>query len=106
MAQPFAGVRQKSLGELEDSLVEMERVYTQAIGCGDRETALHCRRVVIEARRRARFASKNAKATEDKRRLKAEMSEWMLVWLENPPVFPVWARLRRGTLSTDASPAR
>ncbi len=95
VAQPFQGVGQKTIGELEASLIELEKVYTQAIARGDRDTAKHCRRVVIEARRRVRFASGNQKAAEEKRRLKAEMSEWMLVWLENPPVFPAWARLRR-----------
>ncbi|MSV30207.1 MAG: hypothetical protein EXQ52_15900 [Bryobacterales bacterium] len=93
------------MAELEASLIEMEKVYTQAIACGDRDTAKHCRRVVIEARRRARFASGNQKVVEEKRRLKAEMSEWMLVWLENPPVFPAWAKLRLKTLLSENSGA-
>jgi predicted metal-binding protein len=97
--QPFAGVNQKSLDELETSLDAMGNAYAEAKAQGDLALARECRRVVIQARRRARFASKNAKVSEQKRVLKAEMAEWMLVWLENPPVFPAWAKLRRSALA-------
>jgi hypothetical protein len=30
--------------------------------------------------------------------LKAEMFEWMLVWLDDPAMFPTWAQLRRTTI--------
>jgi hypothetical protein len=31
----------------------------------------------------------------EKRAQKAEMVEWMLVWLENPGIFGAWAELRK-----------
>jgi hypothetical protein len=43
---------------------------------------------VIAAKSRARFLSR-------KYPLKAEMVEWMLVWLGDPAMFPAWAQLRR-----------
>jgi hypothetical protein len=46
---------------------------------------------VIAAKDHARFASRK----EEKRPEKEEMILWMLTWLENPPVFPEWVRLRR-----------
>ena len=31
----------------------------------------------------------------EKRAQKEEMVQWMLVWLENPAIFPQWVKLRR-----------
>jgi len=28
--------------------------------------------------------------------LKEEMVDWMLVWLDDPAMFPAWAEIRRG----------
>jgi hypothetical protein len=50
--------------------------------------------VVIAAKDHARFAARK----EEKREEKEEMALWILTWLENPPVFPEWARLRRAAL--------
>ena len=97
--QPWAGVRQHTFEELEQSLREMLLVYEEATANGDRDRARYCRRQVIAAKDRAKFAA--AKKPE-----KAEMAEWMLVWLENPPVFPAWveARKRVCALSADGGP--
>jgi hypothetical protein len=86
--QPWAGVRQHTFEELEQSLREMLHVYQEAIAASDRDRARYCRRQVIAAKDRARFAS--AKKPD-----KAEMAEWMLVWLENPEVFPAWVDARK-----------
>jgi hypothetical protein len=50
--------------------------------------------VVITAKDHSRFAALRSK-DEAKRREKEEMVEWMIVWLENPAIFPQWVRLRR-----------
>jgi hypothetical protein len=47
-----------------------------------------CRGQVIVAKARARFLNR-------KNALKAEMVEWMLVWLGDPAMFSAWAALRR-----------
>lgn len=100
--QPFAGVRQKSFDELEQSLIEMERIYSEAIQAGDRERARYCRNVVIHARDRARMVARNSNAPPETKARKREMAGWMLVWLENPGVFPIWVRLRKMRLATEA----
>jgi hypothetical protein len=92
---PFGGVRQKTLEELERSLVEMESAYSSAKETGDRACAQQCRTAVIEAKDHARLAARSPKTSPDKKALKEEMIQWMLVWLENPGVFPAWARLRK-----------
>ncbi len=95
VAQPFAGVRQKTFKELEDSLLAMEEVYSQAKETGDRARAQQCRNAVIQAKDHARFAARSPKASPEKKVQKEEMIQWMLVWLDDPGVFPAWVKLRK-----------
>jgi hypothetical protein len=62
---------------------------------GNRDRARYCRRQVIAAKDRARFAAQNSSTAPEKRAQKEEMVEWMLVWLENPEVFQVWVQARK-----------
>ena len=102
--QPYAGIRQHTLEELELSLREMLQVYSQARAAGDRERARYCRRQVIAAKDRARFLGRSGRMPAEKQVLKKEMVDWMLVWLENPEVFPAWVEARKRAIST-APPA-
>ena len=86
--QPYAGIRQHTFEELEASLGEMLEVYQAAMAAGDRDRARYCRRQVIAAKDRAKFLVKKIPAKE-------EMAQWMLVWLENPEVFPAWVAARK-----------
>ena len=86
--QPWAGVRQHTLDELEESLRSMLDVYLEAAAAGNRERARYCRRQVIAAKDRAKFLAKVKPEKE-------EMVQWMLVWLENPEVFPAWVEARK-----------
>jgi hypothetical protein len=92
---PFGGVRQKTFDELERSLLEMEEAYTRACQTGDRARAQLCRNVVIQAKDHARLAGRSPKASIEKKAQKEEMIQWMLVWLENPGIFPAWVKLRK-----------
>jgi hypothetical protein len=93
--QPFAGVRQHTFAELEQSLRELLDVYTAASADGDRERARYCRKQVIAAKDRAKFAARSERSAAEKRAVKEEMAQWMLVWLENPEVFPAWVEARK-----------
>ena len=93
--QPFAGIRLHTFAELEASLREMLAVYEAALAAGDRERARYTRRQVIGAKDRARFIARNPRTPEPKKAEKAEMAQWTLVWLENPPVFPAWVEARK-----------
>jgi hypothetical protein len=55
--------------------------------------------LVIEAKNHARLAAVRSKDAATKAE-KQEMIRWMLVWLENPAAFPLWARLRRRAASS------
>ena len=92
---PYGGVNQRTFEELEQSLVEMERVYSAARESGDQAQAQYARNTVIEAKEHARFAARSSKTSLEKKMEKEEMIQWMLVWLENPGVFPAWVKLRR-----------
>jgi hypothetical protein len=92
---PFGGVRQRTFEELEHSLLEIEEVYTRATENGDRARAQLCRNAVIRAKDHARLAARGAKTSAEKKAQKQEMIEWMLVWLENPGIFPAWVKLRK-----------
>jgi hypothetical protein len=81
------GVRQESFEALESSLLRLLAEYEQA----DSARRARVRSVVIAAKDHARLAGRN----EGKRAEKEEMVLWMLTWLENPPVFPEWVRLRQ-----------
>lgn len=99
IAQPMGGVRQGSFEDLEASLLELENEYAMAVAQGDRKRATACRRAVIQAKDRARLISRSEKVDAEKRRQKAEMTEWMLVWLENPGIFAAWVTLRKKSLT-------
>lgn len=99
--QPYAGVRQHSFDELEQSLDEMLETYRAAMAAGNRDRARSCRRQVIAAKDRAKFLAANPRTGETKRAEKAEMAQWMLVWLENPEVFPAWVEARKKALASE-----
>jgi len=103
-AQPFAGIRQKSFHDVEHDLLEMLAIYAEAMRAGDRQRARYCRRQVIAAKDRARFLARSPKTSPAKKAQKQEMAGWMLVWLENPEVFPAWVEIRkRYCSSTDST---
>ena len=90
---PTLQIRWKTLDELEASLRDFERRYAEA---PVQRRAL--RDAVIKAKDRARFASRNPKVAAEKRAVKEEMVQWMLVWLDDPSMFGDWVTLRRGQL--------
>ena len=72
------------------------RSTAKRTAAGHRERARYCRRQVIAAKDRAKFlAGKHPHEKE-------EMAQWMLVWLENPEVFPAWVEARKTVLATNS----
>ena len=81
------GVRQETFEALESSLLKLLAEYES----GNPARRQSVRKLVIEAKEHARWAARKPERREDK----VEMALWMLTWLENPPLFPQWVRLRR-----------
>ena len=88
LAPMVEGVRQGSFDELETSLLRFQDEYER----GDPARRAAVRRLVITSKEHARLAARNPA----KRAEKEEMILWLLTWLENPPLFADWVRLRRG----------
>ena len=87
LAPLVEGVRQENFDALESSLLNLLAEYER----GDLAAKTSVRRLVIESKDHARWAAR----IPEKRSEKQEMALWMLTWLENPPLFPQWVRLRR-----------
>ena len=77
------GVRQDNFEHLARTLIALQQAYEQSPPPAQRRI----RNLVITAKDHARLASR-------RRPEKAQMVEWMLVWLENPPVFETWWRVK------------
>jgi len=81
------GVRQESFKALEASLAALLDEYEAA----DPPRRAAVRKLVIAAKDHAHWAARKPERKEEKE----EMILWMLTWLENPPLFRDWVRLRR-----------
>jgi hypothetical protein len=86
LAPMVEGVRQSNLGALELSLLALLAEYE----AGDTAHRQAVRKLVITAKEHARWAGK------------PEHVLWLTTWLENPPLFPAWARLRKGLAADEA----
>ena len=84
------GVRQTTLEELETSLLRLLEEYQQS----DAARRMAVRRLVITAKDHARLVARNP----EKRADKDEMILWLTTWLENPPVFGEWVKIRQGMM--------
>ena len=92
---PAPQLRTKTLDELEASLREFQALYDAEPG---RRRVL--RDIVIRTKDRVRFAARNPKAAPEKRAVKEEMLQWLLVWLDSPAIFGDWVALRRSQIDT------
>jgi hypothetical protein len=91
LAPLVEGVNQHSFDDLERTLITLADEYAAS----DPERRKRIRALVITARTHASFVARGAKVAGEKRSEKLEMGLWMMTWLENPPLFPIWVRLRR-----------
>jgi hypothetical protein len=85
---PWCGVLQGTFAELEISLCALASVYAER-----NDLRRFCRTQVIRAKDGARWASRNGRVGEERRSEKAEMVEWMLVWLGDPALFRPWVEV-------------
>lgn len=81
------GVRQDTFEDLERTLLALAAEYER----GDAARRSEVRALVLTARRHTELAAR--------RKPKDEELLWLRTWLENPLVFPAWARLRRRACS-------
>ena len=99
------GVRQESYERLEATLNALLHEYETAKECGNAPRCQVVRALVIRAKNHADLAAHNPKTHDEKRAEKIEMAAWLRTWLENPPVFPSWAGLRKRQLGLSPAAA-
>ncbi|MGO9243016.1 MAG: hypothetical protein ACLQBJ_19625 [Bryobacteraceae bacterium] len=99
------GVRQESYERLESTLKTLLHEYQSAKEAGNAPRRQAIRAVVIRAKEHAELAAHNSRTGAEKRAEKIEMATWLRTWLENPPVFPDWATLRKRRLGRAGSGA-
>ncbi len=88
-------VATQGFGELEETLLALLDEYEKdEYEKGDATRRAAVRKLVITAKDHARWALRRGHAT------KEEMVLWMMTWLENPPVFREWVKLRRAQLGS------
>jgi hypothetical protein len=87
------GVSTSSLEEAERTLLALCACYAEG------QHAV--RALVIEARKRLRWALERAPDAEKGGR-RTEMMLWTLTWLENPLAFPAWLALRKRALAVQS----
>ena len=92
-----AGVDQASFAALGHSLLALSTCYEE----GTPEVKKVARQIVITAKDHAKLAARSHHVAPEKRTEKEEMGTWMLTWLENPVVFPLWAGLRAKAIGVD-----
>lgn len=97
------GVRQEHFAALATTLLDLHGELAEARTSGDRARESLCRMLVIEAKDHARWAAQRA-GDPAHRAEKEEMAAWMLVWLENPEIFPAWLRARIATSTRSPAP--
>lgn len=90
IAAPWSGVNTHSFDHLEACLCGLSQVYAERM-----ELRPYCRHQVIAAKERTRLVLKSENVDESRRAMKREMVEWMLIWLDDPALFPGWVGLRR-----------
>jgi hypothetical protein len=99
LAPLIQGVVQDSYQHLEETLGALLAEYVAARESGDALRRQRIRSIVIQAKDHTELAAHNPKTHDLKRAVKLEMALWLRTWLENPPVFPEWAELRRRHIS-------
>ncbi len=96
------GVRQESFEELGRTLLALAEEHQKALNAGDQDHAARCRQAVLKGKEHAQLAARRRDAPPERRTQKEEMASWMLIWLENPEIFPAWLALRKKAV--DRSP--
>ncbi len=94
----FAGLpRFKTFADAERTIRRLEdlrKIYSHS---SDQKGVSYCRRVALEAGKRADLISRNPRVSDQKRRHKKEIALWFQLWLETPEIFSFWLSLRKLT---------
>lgn len=86
-----------SLAHAEASIRRLEELRLEFVRINDREGLRRVREAALKARQRAYTSSVNPNLDIKRRAEKAEIADWVRVWLQQPKVFEEWLDLRRSS---------
>jgi hypothetical protein len=97
---PYRGLLSDALkfSNLERAVTSLERLEDlrlQFTHGGDQEGVRRLRDAATKSRQRVLSISRNVDTDETRRAEKAEIAEWLRVWLQQPEIFRDWLDLRR-----------
>jgi hypothetical protein len=79
------------------SLRQVDNLRQKFLSAGDKEGLRLLREEVLEAKAAAQKAARDRDAAKQMQVIKAEIAEWLTIWLQSPEIFENWIKLRRSS---------
>ena len=86
-----------TLSETLGSIRRIENLRRKFASVGDKEGMRLIRDDVIAAKKEAQRRANDRYLAAKDRKMNAEISEWLTIWLQSPEVFENWIKLRRNS---------
>jgi hypothetical protein len=90
-------IRLESFDEAAKTLQSVENLRRKYKADADRESEKNLRNGLLDAKKELLRSAKDRKLDEQTRRTKAEIAEWVTIWLQSPELFENWIGLRTGS---------
>ena len=87
-------IRLDSFDETLKTLQSVDNLRRKYKADGDREGEKNIRKGLLDAKKELLLSAKDRKLDEQTRRTKAEIAEWVTIWLQSPELFENWIGLR------------
>lgn len=88
-------VKLNSLTEALTTIRNAENLRRKFVSGGDREGERLLREEFIDAKQGVLKKASDRKADDSSRQTKAEIAEWLILWLQSPELFENWIKLRK-----------
>lgn len=87
-------IRLDSFDEAAKTLKSVENLRRKYRSEGERESEKNLRKGLLDAKKELLQSAKERKLDGQARRVKAEIAEWVTIWLQSPELFENWIGLR------------
>jgi hypothetical protein len=86
-----------SLAAASDSIFKLDDLRKQFEQEGNRAGLQRLRELALEVKRELQLVARSKAVGQRKRREAKETAQWLIIWLQDPQIFPDWLSLRRRT---------
>lgn len=90
-------IKLDSFDEAAKTLQSVENLRRKYKAEGKRDSEKNLRNDILDAKKQLLVSAKDRKLDEQTRRTKAEIAEWVTIWLQSPELFENWIGLRTGS---------